>query len=186
MQESRLESQKDEMIQRLTEAYSRNAMDMQEFERAVTRVSSCADSSALQAEGASLERSLALPVLAKPGAELEPVPESLRLDCTSGSIRKTGDWVRAGRYAMALRSSSARLDFSAYEGSRGRSLVIEVEMQSSNLRLVVPPGFEVQDDFSERTSSNVRNKPRDGGSGGNRIVLRGSLRSSNVKVKYRR
>jgi hypothetical protein len=186
MQEPRLESQKDEMIQRLTDAYARSAMDMQEFERAVTRVSACADVAALQAEGASLERSLALPALSRPGTELEPASDTMRLDCTSGSIRKSGDWVRAGRCEMALRSSSARLDFSAYAGSRGRSLVIELEMRSSNLRLIVPPGFEVVDDLSDRTSSNVRNRPREGGSGENRIVLKGALRSSNVKVKYLR
>ncbi len=186
MQETRLEQEKDELIRRLTEAYAQDAIDMQGFELAVTRVSGCADEAALRAERASLD--LSLPVIVHP----EAGPPSLRqaepqsLDCVSASLRKVGDWVKAGRYSMRLQSSNARLDFRAYEGATGLRLEIELDARSSNLRLIVPAGFEVEDACSERISSTVRNKPREAPFGGNRIVLKGRIQSSTVRVKYKR
>jgi len=186
MPETRLEQDKDELIQRLTEAYALNAMDMQSFELAVTRVSGCPDETALRAESASLALSLPVLASARPSAPALRQAEGQSLDCVSGNIRKVGDWVRAGRYTMRLQSSNARLDFSAYAGSKGLRLEIELEAQSSSLRLIVPAGFEVEDNFSERISSTVRNRPREAAFGDNHIVLRGQIRSSTVKVKYRR
>jgi hypothetical protein len=188
MSDSRLEREKDELIQRLTEAYARSEMDMQTFERAVSRVSDSPDGLALEAELRGLGLALPVPVPAPSpsGLSLEPVSGAMELNCVSGSIRKVGDWVKAGSYAMRLQSSNARLDFGAYEGAHGLRLVIEVEARSSNLRLIVPPGFEVEDNFSQRISSVVRNRLRETPYGDNRIVLRGAIRSSTVRVKYRR
>jgi len=186
MPETRLEQEKDELISRLTEAYAQDAIDMQGFELAVTRVSAAADEAALSAERASLDLSLPVLVHAEASPPAHRQAEVQSLDCVSANLRRVGDWVKAGRYSMRLQSSNARLDFTAYEGSTGLRLVIELEARSSNLRLIVPAGFEVEDALSERISSTVRNRPRDAPYGGNRIVLTGRLQSSTVKVKYRR
>ena len=53
------------------------------------------------------------------------------------------------------------------------------------MKLIVPEGFEVEDRFSERISSVVRNKPKGSSYGDNIVVLAGSLRSSTVRVRYR-
>jgi hypothetical protein len=178
MTDSTLERDKDALIRAMTDSYARGGMEMAGFERAVTRVSACADRAALAEEAASL--GLALSAAAREGPA-----EAIELDCASGSIRKEGDWVKARRYRMRLQSSSARLDFRAYDSARGFDLEIGLEARSSVVRLVVPPGFEVEDRFSERISSGVRNRPKGEACCGNRIVLTGSLKSSVVKVKYR-
>jgi hypothetical protein len=191
MSETRLEFEKDAVIRTLTDAYAGGGMDMAGFERAVTRVSSCADSGALELEAkalgldmASLRASVALPAAVAP-RELSPMGEAVRLDCVSGMIRNVGAWVKSPLYRLRLKSSGARLDLREYEGARGFRLMLDIDALSSSIRLVVPEGFEVEDRFTERVSSTVRNKRRGSAYGDNLVVLAGSLHSSVVRVKYR-
>jgi hypothetical protein len=185
MREPELEETKDGIIGTITEAYARGDMDMPSFERAVTRIHASGDRTALAIEAAAL--GLVLP---------EPAPESgagreiaalgaVELSCVSGSLRQEGDWVKSRRYALSLKSSSARLDLREYEGARGFRLAIDIDARSSVVRITVPKGFEVEDRFSERVSSTVRNRRRGGAFGDNLVVLTGAIRSSVVKIKYR-
>lgn len=186
MAEPGLEESKDKLIQVITDAYSRGVMDMPAFERAVTRITASGDRSSLVAEASALGLALPEPVADPRGAAEPPVASgAVELSCVSGSLRKEGDWVRARRYLLALKSSSARLDLREYEGARGFRLAIDVEAISSSLRITVPKGFEVEDRLSDRLSSSVRNRPREAGYGDNLVVLTGSIRSSVVRIKYR-
>jgi hypothetical protein len=202
MAESDLEMQKDALIQGITEAFSRGVMEMDEFERAASRLSACASPAALAAEASSL--GLSLPVI-RPVAGLAPAAtapptrkvgstfpvgtalagEAVALSCASGHIRKAGQWVRSKLYRLSLRSSSVRLDLREYAGARGFRLSLDIDAISSVVRLVVPRGFEVEEDFAERHSSVVKNRPRDGAYGDNLVLLTGSLKSSVVKIRYR-
>jgi hypothetical protein len=185
MTEPGLEETKDGIIGTITEAYARGDMDMPSFERAVTRIHASGDRRALAVEAAAL--GLALP---------EPAPEpragreiaalgAVELSCVSGSLRQEGDWVKSRRYVLSLKSSSARLDLREYEAARGFRLTIDIDARSSVVRITVPKGFEVEDRFSERVSSTVRNRRRGGAFGDNLVVLTGAIRSSVVKIKYR-
>jgi hypothetical protein len=174
---SSLEDEKDAAIRVLTEEYASGDMDMAAFEGAVMKIGASPDHGALAVVAASL------------GIEPPPrdaPPAAVELVCVSGHIRKAGEWVKARAYRLSLKSSSARLDFRAYEGARGLRLAVDLDAVSSSLRLIVPAGFEVEDSFSDRTSSVVRNDPRGGEAVVNRVVLTGRLKSSVVKVKYRR
>jgi hypothetical protein len=184
MPDSLLEERKDALIQAMTEEYARGAMEMPAFEVAVTRVNACADLAGLAAEAAVLgivpEASVAVrreSALAK--------DEAIEIACVSGSVRKVGSWVKSRLYKLSLKSSSVRLDLLEYEGVRGFRLLVTIEARSSSIRLIVPRGFEVEERFSERVSSVVRNKPRGEAAGDNLVLLVGALRSSVVKVKYR-
>jgi hypothetical protein len=181
MRDARLEDERDALIQTVTEAYSRGAIEMPAFERAVTRLSACSDRSALDVEAGLL--GLALPVQEPPSSYPETVSGAVELNCVSASVRKTGDWVKARSYKLTLKSSNARLDLREYEGARDFRLALNIDAVSSNIRLIVPKGFEVEDRFTERVSSVVRNKSKGEGRG-NVIVLAGYLRSSTVRVKY--
>jgi hypothetical protein len=188
--------QKDALIQGITEAFSRGVMEMDEFERAASRLSACASPAALAAEASSL--GLSLPVI-RPVAGVATVAtapptlqvgtalagEAVALSCASGHIRKAGQWVRSKLYRLSLRSSSVRLDLREYAGARGFRLSLDIDAISSVVRLVVPRGFEVEEDFAERHSSVVKNRPRDGAYGDNLVLLTGSLKSSVVKIRYR-
>ncbi len=188
MPESRLEDEKDALIQVLTEVYSRGAMDMPAFERSVVKIGGCGDLVALEAEAKSL--GLALPPVPARRADLAPsladLPEAVQVECVSGTMRKVGDWVRARGYRFALRSSNLRLDLTEYEGATGFRLFVDIQATSSNVRIVVPAGFEIEDRIEGRRSSNVRNRPRGPAYGDNVVVLSGALQSSNVRIKYSR
>jgi hypothetical protein len=182
MGDSKLEDERDALIQTVTEAYSRGAMEMAAFEKAVTRLNTCADRGALEAEAGQLGLQLPVSAATPPSSGR---PDAVELSCVSGNLRKEGDWVKARDYRLALKSSNARLDLTEYEGARGFRFFLDVDAASSNLRLTVPEGFEVEDRFSERVSSVVRNKPKGDGGRDNLVVLTGYLRSSTVKIKYR-
>lgn len=195
MQDSTIANEREALIQLVTEAFSRGDMEMPAFERAVTRLNACADRPALEAEAGALGLSLPVVVHAETPAvatdrrlspyQASPAPaNALELSCVSGSIRMTGEWVKARAYRLFIKSSNARLDLMEYEGSRGFRLDIDIDAVSSNLRIIVPEGFEVVDQLSERVSSTVRNKPKHA-SGDNLIVLTGYIRSSTVRIKYR-
>lgn len=187
MPDSKLETDKDALIQRMTEAYARGVMDMAAFERAVTRISACSDPAALESEAGALGFSSQAAVSVAPvlSAELARPSEGIELTCVSGTIRKSGDWLRSRSYALRLKSSGARLDLRHYEGMKGLRLHIDLDAASSSVTLVVPEGFEVEDRLTERVSSAVRNKPKGGSFGDNLIVLTGRLRSSAVRIRYR-
>ncbi len=198
MADPRLESGKDAVIQAVTEIYARGGMDMPAFERSVAALSACGDLEALQAEAGALGidaqavmRALAPAQPRAPAARPEsalaagPPEGAIRLECVSGNLRQEGQWVRASAYELRLKSSSARLDLREYEDASGLRLVLDIDAQSSTIRLTVPRGFEVQDRLSERVSSSVHNKAKESPFGGNLVVLEGRLRSSVLKVKYK-
>lgn len=185
MDEPRLERQKDLLIQRVTDVYVRGGIDMPAFEQAVTRINAFSDPRELAAEAASLGIGSSLtPVPAAANAVSEP-SRGIELNCRSGHIRKSGDWIKAALYRLNLRSASVRLDLREYDGAQGFRLVLDIDAQSSVVRLTVPRGFEVEDQFSENVSSMVRNRQRGDSYGDNRIVLTGRLQSSVVRVRYR-
>jgi hypothetical protein len=186
MEEPGFEEEKDELIQTITDSYARGGIDMPAFERAVTRITASGDRSSLVAEAAALGLAVPAPAL-DPRERSAPAPaaaDAVQLSCVSSNLRETGDWVRSRRYELALKSASARLDLREYDGVRGFRLVIAVDAVSSNLRVIVPEGFEVEDRLSERVSSTIRNRPRGESYGDNLVVITGSVRSSNVRVKY--
>jgi hypothetical protein len=195
MPETELEREKDAAIGQLTDAYAQGGMDMAGFERAATRLSACGDSGSLDLEARALGldmEALRAAIARSPEAHAPEARttdavsrEAVQLECVSGSVRKVGTWVKSSLYRLGLKSSTARLDLREYEGAKGFRLVIEIAAQSSSVKLIVPEGFEVEDRFSERISSVVRNKPKGPSYGDNIVVLAGSLRSSTVRVRYR-
>lgn len=187
MADKALEAAKDELINAMTEAYSRGAMEVSAFERAVTRITASHDAEVLASEASALGLALA-----RSGAEsgsrrlpLEHEADLAEISCVNGKLRQEGEWVKSERYRLYLKSSSARLDLRAYEGRRGFRLFIELEAISSSLRLELPDGFELSDRISERRSSMLRNKPKGPVYDDCLVVLSGSLVSSTVKAKYR-
>ena len=184
-----LDAGKDELIDAVTEAYARGAMETAAFERAVARITAAADPAALAVETAAL--GIALPqAAAAPGSGASPLPHTgsedlVELACVSGNIKENGEWVRASRYRLYLKSSNCALDLLEYEGRPGFRLLIELDLISSNLRIVVPEGFEIDDRIAERRSSTIRNKPKSEIYDDCVVTLAGSLRSSNLKIKYK-
>jgi|GEM_PF-1982840 len=194
MTPSTLDAIKDRLIEGITEAYARGAMEAADFERTVTRVAAAPDAEALAAEASAFGRSMGIEIpapLENRGASppRPPIPagggEVVELSCVGGDLREEGDWVRSGAYRISLKSSNGRLDLREYEGEPGFRLLLELDLVSSNLKLIVPEGFEVEDRISERRSSTFRDRPEGGIYDGCVVTLTGSLRSSNLRVRRR-
>jgi hypothetical protein len=178
MSDGELELKRDSLIRIVTEVYAMGNIELPVFEKAVARLHSCTDLASLESE-ASL-----LGLARSAEAALPREADVLELSCVSGHLRKDGDWAKGGRCWLSLRSSTAKLDLMEYEGRRGFRLAIDIDAVSSSVSLVVPADFVVEDRISERSSSTVRNRPRDAGAG-SVVILTGRLRSSTIKVKYR-
>ena len=181
MPSTELEGKKNAFIEVITDSYVRGSLDMPAFESAVGRITASSDEASLAVEAASL--GLSLPAVIKAATEVEG--ESVDLDCVSGNIRKEGDWLRSGRYRLRLRSSSVRLDFRHYAYGPSFRLELDLLSVSSTIRLIVPRGFQIEDRIDERQSSVVKNRPKVIDREGSVIQLRGSLRSSVIKVTYK-
>jgi hypothetical protein len=194
MADAGFEAEKERLIDAITDAYSRGEIEMPAFERAVGRITMSPDSSVLAVEAAAFGPALG-PALVPParnsgdfGTSIATASDALdlvELACVSGSLRQEGEWVRAERYRLYLKSSSVRLDLREYEGRRRFRLHIELDATSSSLRIYLPEGFELQDRISERQSSTVRNKPKSSVYDDCIVLLTGSIRSSTISVKYR-
>jgi hypothetical protein len=186
MADKALDSAKDGLIDAITDAYSRGGMEMAAFERAVARITASPDVEALAGEASALGLALDRPAresgASRRSVELEA--DFVELSCVSGKLRQEGEWVRAERYRLYLKSSSARLDLEEYEGRRSFRLFIELEAISSSIRIDVPEGFEVQDRLSDRRSSTVRNKPKGSVYDDCIVFLSGSILSSTLRVRY--
>jgi hypothetical protein len=170
-----LEAEKDAIIDRITVAYSKGEMELAAFELAVARISGCADGAALAAEASKLGLDLRARTVPLPAEEL------IELGCRSGSIKKSGTWVSARHYRITVVSSWVVLDFSAYEGSSGMRVEIEPIATSSQIKLILPRGFRVEDRVAHRTSSSIRCDGFD--EGDNLVIVSGSLVSSTVKAR---
>lgn len=186
MTDMTFETEKDALIRVITDVYVRGDMEMAAFENAVARIHACGEPGDLAAEASTLGLTLPPAELRAGGpAAFAATGDAIEMNCVSASIRKSGDWVASGNYRLKLKSSSISLDLREYADATGFRLLLDVDAASSVISLTVPKNFEVEDRFSERVSSAVRNKPKGRGYGGNRIVLTGNIRSSVVKVKYR-
>jgi hypothetical protein len=116
-----------------------------------------------------------------------PVPpagsDTVDLRVRASSLRRTGRWVVPRRLTLSAQSSSVRIDFTRAVISTS---VVEMalDVDSSSVRLVLPPGASASIDEVEMTASSARARVPDGG--GLHVVVRGRLHASNLRVRYPR
>lgn len=109
------------------------------------------------------------------------VREPQLLSAQSSNLRREGRWVESPNILLHSRSSNIRLDFTRYGSERDFRIVLELDCQSSNLRIVVPQFMDVVEQIESRQSSVFRDK-RGGSSANGAIVVRGAVSSTRVKV----
>lgn len=102
-----------------------------------------------------------------------------------GTLKKKGDWVDADAYRLSGRMSNYELDLREYEGVSGFRLFLEVDLDMSTLRLIVPDGWVVSCNLDSNIASNVKDKGPSAPWGDNRIEIAGGLKMSTIKVKYK-
>lgn len=179
MTDPELELTRDKLLNAATELYASGELDEAGFELIVTRLNSCDTVPALRTVGLSLPVPYFEPSLA-------PLSGSgtAEINCDFGNVRKTGDWVEAGLLLVSAKGSNIRLDFEAYEAVDNFRMEIELDCLGSNVRLIVPASFRVEDKIGQNVASNIKNKAPHHSYGSNHITVTGRLKGSNLKIKY--
>jgi hypothetical protein len=102
-----------------------------------------------------------------------------------GNDKQKGAWVRADGYRLEGKMSNFQMDLTEYDGVNGFRLALDVDLDMSNLRLTVPDGWTIDCRIDDNTASNVKDKGPSGLWGDNLVMIRGRMRMSNIKVKYK-
>ncbi len=170
-----LEPRKEALRDRFAEAYARGVLDEDAFEGRLQALEAVPDDRALaliEAEATAL-----LPVAAP--AE----PQVLRV--TAARLRKTGPWFRSGHIRVEGERSVIRLDFSDLAAHPGSRVLIDLALEGSTCRIILPYGTAVEEEL-ENEASVIRLKPRGENLHDLGIVVRGKAVRSVVKIQAKR
>lgn len=176
-----METQKyrDSLIDRAAQAFSRDRLEEAEFEAFVVRVQAAPGVAELRAAEASIAH--LLPAV----AEVSELEDERAFSLNMGNLRRRGDWVDARGYRLEGKMSNFELDYRAYEDVPDFTMILDIDLSMSNLKLLVPPDWRVEDRISNSTGSNFLDRGRAEVCRSCRIVIRGSLSMSNVIVRRR-
>lgn len=86
-------------------------------------------------------------------------PAPLHLRTSSGSLVKDGYWRVPGEITVECNSGATRVDFTRATCAR-REVALSVRLRSGSVHLVVPHGWQVEQDQTEIISGGVRNRLR--------------------------
>jgi hypothetical protein len=105
----------------------------------------------------------------------------------AGAVKKTGTWLESKQIQVSGSASTFKFDLTSYGSERGISLEFLLEVNMSTVVLILPESFRAVDAIAENSMSTVRIKVKknDERPRYNTVTLRGVIRMSTVKVKYR-
>jgi hypothetical protein len=177
-----METQKfrEALLDRAAVAFARDKLDEAGPEALIVRIQDAPGEAELREAEAYL-------------APLVPVAEAQRdleeardLALNMSNLKRQGDWVDARVYRLEGKMSNFELDYLSYADERGFSMLLKVDLSMSNLKLIVPPDWQVDCRITHNVASNVIDRWPAQARAANRIVVEGSLSMSNIKVKRRR
>jgi hypothetical protein len=176
---SDLEISKQTMVNTLQDRFAHGQLDEETFEKNLEEIFAVADQNAL----VLVSRRLAVPLKAAAAPELG---RQGSINLSMGNKRMEGDWLTANHYRIELNMSNVRMDFRHYENETGIKVRLDLDLKHSNIKIIVPPTFQVVDEIPINVGSNIKNKAKHVEGPYNYILLTGKISFSNVKVKYRR
>ncbi|HEY0700474.1 MAG TPA: DUF1707 domain-containing protein [Micromonospora sp.] len=168
--EARLsDADRDQVVERLHQAVGEGRLSLTEFEDRVGGVLAARTHGELTPFTADL-----------PGAVAPPV---LELRARASSVVRAGRWVVPRRLVVEVQSSNVRLDLT--DAVLTAPVVeLSLDVRSSSVTVVLPRGASASVDEVELAASTVKARVPD--SGGLRLVVRGRLQSSSLRVRYQR
>ncbi|MCW3813997.1 DUF1707 domain-containing protein [Micromonospora sp. DR5-3] len=110
-------------------------------------------------------------------------PQVLELRSRASSLKRAGRWVVPRQVVVEARSSKVRLDLTDAVIT-SPTVQVSLNVRSSSLTLVLPPGASASIDQVEMSSSTAKQRVPD--SGGLHIHVSGKLQSSSLKVRRQR
>ncbi len=176
-----METQKyrDSLIERAANAFARDQLDEDAFETFVAQVQTASGETELR----TVEQSL--PPSAQ-SSERDPTLGDFReYALNMGNLKKKGDWVDARAYRLDGKMSNFELDFRTYSEDHHFSMNLEVDLSMSNLKLIIPPDWQVDCRITRNSASNIVDRGAPLIRTTKRIVITGVLSMSNIRVKRR-
>ena len=163
------DAERDRVVEQLNHAVGEGRLTLAEFEDRIGGVLAARTHAEL------------VPLTADLPASAEP--QVLELRSRASSLSRAGRWVVPREVVVEARSSKIRLDLT--EAVTTAPVVhVTLNVRSSGVTLVLPPGASASVHEVELSSSSV--KPSVPEAGGLHVVVRGRLQSSRLTVRYQR
>ena len=163
------DAERNHVVERLNQAVGQGRITLAEFEERIGGVLAARTQQDLVPFTADLP--------AAAGSEV------LTLRTRSSSLKRAGRWIVPRRVELDVRSASVRLDLTEAEFP---ALTVEVDIsaKSSSITVVLPPGGSATLHELELTASTTSARVPEAGSP--HLILRGTLKSSTLRVRYQR
>lgn len=174
-----IQKYRDSLIERAAFAFARDQLDEAAFETFVARVQTASGEAELQAAELDL---LPTAHAAESDTAMQDVGEYA---LNMGNLRKQGAWVDARTYRLDGKMSNFELDFRSYAEEPHFSMTLDVDLSMSNLKLIVPPDWQVDCRITRNSASNIVDRGSPPTRSAKRIVITGALAMSNIRVKRR-
>ncbi len=150
MRPAELEALRQQLVERLTEAYANDEIELEEFEVRVERAEGSADQASLEEQLADLGGASAASTALTPGTStalvlVEEVPEKRSLVTVFGSVTRNKRWTVPRRLRVVSIFGGTDLDFREARLAPG---VTEIHVVSvmAGVQVLVPPDLPVEVD----------------------------------------
>jgi hypothetical protein len=184
---------RDSMIDRAATAFAKDKLDEAAFESLVARIQTAAGEAELIALADTFSPILGETMI-EPSIPDPSVPEVREIGLDMSNVKKSGDWVDARAYRLDGKMSNFELDYRAYADREEFEMTLSVDLSMSNLRLIVPPDWQVDCRIDRNSASNIKDRgalstkasSATGSAQNNkRILIEGNLSMSNIIVRRR-
>jgi hypothetical protein len=163
------DAERDSVVEQLHQAVGEGRLTLIEFEERLGAVLASRTHGELRPHLADLPAAAVL--------------EVVELRASSSSIKRAGRWLVPRRLAVTTKSSKVRLDFTE-AAITGPVVETVLDVRSSSVTLVLPPGASADADGLEMASSSLKVRvPRGGGL---HFTVAGRIKSTSVTVRYQR
>ena len=181
-------------VARLCQAQASGLISVEAFEDRYALVREATSTAGLEALVADLqdesETSYALvhndePITLTEAVPVEPA-ESMRVSAVFGSASRAGNWTVPDHIEILIVAGEVTLDFRDAVFTMD-TVVIDVSVTMGELKLIVPPGTQVENECDEilSSSSHRMRKRATAPPNGLLMVIRGRVRMGEVSVKER-
>lgn len=179
------EEERQELIAIVGELYARNKCSEERMNELLELITDAATESRLREIASQLPQPPEGSLLALTTSILSRPPQDIAAH--AGTVKKTGEWVDSKQIRVSGSASTFTFDLTSYAPEHGISLEFLLDVNMSTVVLIVPGSFKVTDSITENSMSTIKIavKKKDERPRYNTVTLRGRIRMSTVKVKYR-
>jgi hypothetical protein len=181
-----LSALKTELEASLSELFAHGALNELEFGRLAKLVEEARDEASLSFVLGELRALVPLPARSA-SRQAAPAQRSRRIDIIMprGELKLKDRWLRGDHYLFDLTKVEARIDLRDYETEKGMDLLFEFDCQSSEVYLILPYSFALDEGIEPSGNSDFAVRRGDRAFGRNVMRTRGQIERCDFKIKYK-